>query len=139
MSERNLAPINQLEIGTAVLACDVIYGGIAGLVWGPEAGIQVAIGTTGFMGGTILGLTSMERAQEFAKENRRGRAYVEALRGSFEAAVGLALTGATAGHAIAEIPGTLIGSGVGGIVGFIGFGQISLGLVSRELKARKEG
>lgn len=138
MSERKLATMSQLELGAVVLACDLIYGGAAGLIWGPEVGTQVAIGMTGLVGGVALGVSSMERAQEFAKMSRRGRAYVEALRGSFETAVGLAIAGATVGHSIGEIPGTLIGGGVGAFIGLGGFSQGAFAAVSRELRDKKD-
>ncbi len=129
-------PITLGQIGGITLFADGVFGGAVGLIWGPQAGIETAIGMSGFMGGMMLGVTSFERAERFAKEGRSKRAYLEALRGSFETAVGLAIAGATTGQAIAEVPGALIGGGFGAFVGIGGFGQFAFATVSRELRAR---
>lgn len=132
-------------VGCVTLFAGGMYGGIAGgvsnLFWGPEVGLrvgaEVGIGTASFMGGITLGLISAERAEDFAKEGRKGRAYIEALRGCLEYAIGFAVAGGTAGYGIADVPGAVIGGSIGGLVGSVGLGQVTFGSVSRAVKNRE--
>lgn len=129
-------PLPLVQVGCATLFAGGFFGVGVGLIWGPQAGAETAIGVSGFVGGIIFSINSFERAEKFAKEGRGKRAYLEALRGSFEAGIGLAIAGATAGQAIGEVPGALIGGGFGAFVGIGGFGQFAVSDVSNILKQR---
>ncbi|MCL4365757.1 hypothetical protein M1437_00845 [Patescibacteria group bacterium] len=115
-----------------------MFGGASWLIWEPRVGIEVGVGTGGLLGGILLSPLSSDRAVELAKDGKKTRAYVEALRASLESAIGLASAGVIWGYGIGDTKGAIIG-GVGGVfIGGIGFGQIAFGGVSRALRERAE-
>lgn len=135
--EMNITPG---EKGCITLFAGGFFGGIAGgasIIGGSgvdlRVGVEVGVGMSAFTGGIIMALTSSERAEKLAKEGRR-RAYLEALKGCVESAIGLALAGGTAGYGVADIPGAVIGGSVGVLVGGVGFGQLAFARVSSGLR-----
>lgn len=138
-------PLSVGQVGCVTIFAGGIFGGIAGgasnFIWGSEVGlrvgVEVGVGMSGFMGGMIMGITSGERAENFAKEGRKRRAYVEALRGCLESAIGLAVAGGIGGYGIADLPGAVFGGSMGILVGGLGLGQVTFRTVSRTLKNRE--
>lgn len=136
-SDEPTKPLTLGKIGCVTLMTGGIFGGGSALIFGPQVGLEVAIGMSGLMGGVIQGISSDERAVEFAKEGRKKRAFVEALKGTFETAFGLALAGATVGHGISggHIEGAIIGGAVLALVS-LGFGQFAFRHVSEALSVK---
>lgn len=138
-------PLSVGQVGCVTIFAGGVFGGIAGgasnFIWGSEVGlrvgVEVGVGMSGLMGGVIMGITSADRAEAFAKEGRKRRAYVEALRGCLESAIGLAVAGGIAGYGVADIPGAVIGGSIGVLIGSVGFGQVTFGSVSRAVKNRE--
>lgn len=117
-----------------------VTGGVSSFIWGSDVGlgvgVEVGVGTGACAGGAIIGITSAERAVNFAKAGRKKRAYVEVLRASLESAIGLAISGGTAGYAINDIWGAIIGGATGAFIGGGGVGKFAYMKVS---KCFKEG
>lgn len=132
-------------IGCVTLFCGGLFGGIAGgvshFIGGSDAGlrgIEVGLGFSGFMGGVMLGMTSSERAEAFAKEGRKKRAYVEALKSCMEAAVGFGIAGGSAGYGVANNTGAIMGGFIGMFIGAVGLSQLTFGGVERILSEREK-
>ncbi len=115
-----------------------MLGGGSGWIWGSQVGVEVTVGWSSMMGGVILSFSSADRAEAFAREGRKTRAYVEALRSSFESALALAVPGALVGHGLADITGAIVGGGIGVFVGGFGNGQVNFGRVSQALRERTQ-
>lgn len=112
------------------------YGGLTGVIWNWQVGAEVGVGLASLTAGVTLSMVSSEKAVELAQQGRKVRAYLKALEGNFESAIGLAVAGATTGFGIAGPEGILWGGIPGALVGAVGFGQITLWELSKAFKQR---
>lgn len=129
-------PSRRKALGASI-ALGASYGGIDYLYNGPEAGVTAALAISGFVFGVTNSILSRERAMELAIEGKRVRAYVEALRGCFEAAISPAIiTCGIAGDNLSDLQRTIICGSIGAAMGSIGFGVITFREISRALNDR---
>lgn len=136
--ELNHNPIPLADIAMLSSVIGVLYGTGFGLIYGPQVGAEVYIGSVGIIGGISLGIASSNEAIEFARKGKRIGAYLKALESTLEAAIGLAVAGAAAGFGIAGPEGAIWGAATGGIFAGVGeFGQ-NMHLLSEAFRERHQ-
>lgn len=118
----------------------IVVGAASAYFGGPEAGLRMGTETGlamgSFMSGIILWMPAKEKAVKFAEEGRKRRAYVEALRGSLESALSLAVSFGTVGLMVGDVPGAVAGGVLGAFIG-LGTRNMIVTSVERTLQSKK--